>query len=665
MKTFNSADRNFTRGTIPSELGDLSLWPTVDQTALPEEVLASFCNRVEAIRLFVEHSSVSLADIERKTGVPRQRIEGLFAKCIAESSDGRMWGFRALIPYKFRKGYERRKKASITRSGLGGDSGLFAQLLLRHDVLVEFIDKEIRNRAVPIKSVRQVRIYLIDLHSKFIELCRRLNIKSNEYPFNRDEMGLRSLQQYVKKRLSSSFELAARSEGATYVRPARHGHELQGSRPAIRLLDEVQIDGHRIDLRLSIAIADPFGMETIIEIERVWILVVVDVATRAALGYSLAIARQYSANDVVNAICNALIPQAPRKLTIPMLAYPPGSGFPNYRFPEMAYACWRVLALDRASTHLAQNTLALVTRTVGCWTDAGPVGEPIVRGIVERFFHLLSQHFAHKLPGTTGRSPDDIARVLADPNNNIKWLMRLSELEELIDVVIAEHNCSPTIGLGARTPLEAVDFHLRKLKELNQELRHIPSSKRSDLYLLHNEEVVTVRGSLKGGVRPHINFHGAKYTNSTMEKLPQLIGTELRIRYNENDISSMKAFYMDGAEFGIIIAEHPWGRTPHSLKLRKAILRAQRLGRFKIRPGQNPISAYLEFKQAQATGSRQAATSYAWALKQASASRASQTDAPSEKHSESAEATTQSQQPEVQPAPIVKTLRIKQTFHSR
>ena len=665
MKTFNSADKNFTRRAIPSELGDLSLWPTVDQAALPKDALKVFCSRVEAIRLFVEHSSTSLADIERKTGVPRQRLEGMFAKCIAEASDGRIWGFRALIPYRFRKGYERRKNASITRGSQGGDSGLFAQLLLRHNVLVEFIDKEIRNRALPIKSVRQVRIYLIDMHGKFIELCKKLNIKSNEYPFNRDEMGLRSLQQYVKKRLSTSFELAARSEGAKYVRPERHDNEQQRSRPAIRLLDEVQIDGHRIDLRLSVAIADPFGMETIIEIERVWILVVVDVATRAALGYSLAIARQYSANDVVNAICNSLIPQAPRKLTIPTLTYPPGSGFPNHRFPEMAYACWRVLALDRASTHLAQNTLALVTRTVGCWTDAGPVGEPIVRGVVERFFHLLSQHFAHKLPGTTGASPDDIARVLADPDNNIKWLMRLNELEELIDVVIAEHNCAPTIGLGARTPLEAVDFHLRKLKESNQALRHIPSSKRSDLYLLHNEDVVTVRGSLKKGVRAHINFHGASYTNSTMEKLPQLIGTQLRIRYNENDISSMKAFYLDGSECGIIIAEHPWGTTPHSLKLRKAILRAQRLGRFKIRPGQNPISAYLEFKEAQATGSRQAATSYAWALKQASASQASPSAVFPQHPSESEAVTVEPQQPVTQGAPAVKTLRIKQTFHSR
>ena len=68
----------------------------------------------------------------------------------------------------------------------------------------------------------------------------------------------------------------------------------------------VQFDGHKIDVRLTLVIPDPFGMETIIELHRIWILVVTDVLTKAALGYYLALGLEYNKDDFAEAIQAAI-----------------------------------------------------------------------------------------------------------------------------------------------------------------------------------------------------------------------------------------------------------------------------------------------------------------------------------------------------------------------
>jgi len=42
-------------------------------------------------------------------------------------------------------------------------------------------------------------------------------------------------------------------------------------------------------VRLTLRIDDPFGFETLLVLHRIWILLVLDVATRAVIGYALAL----------------------------------------------------------------------------------------------------------------------------------------------------------------------------------------------------------------------------------------------------------------------------------------------------------------------------------------------------------------------------------------
>ncbi|MFB9129088.1 hypothetical protein ACFFYR_40320 [Paraburkholderia dipogonis] len=53
----------------------------------------------------------------------------------------------------------------------------------------------------------------------------------------------------------------------------------------------VEFDGHRLDVRLKVVVRDPLGFEHEFEVERVWLLVIIDVCTRVVLGYHLAMTR--------------------------------------------------------------------------------------------------------------------------------------------------------------------------------------------------------------------------------------------------------------------------------------------------------------------------------------------------------------------------------------
>jgi transposase InsO family protein len=96
---------------------------------------------------------------------------------------------------------------------------------------------------------------------------------------------------------------------------------------AVRPYQVVEFDGHRLDVRLKIVIRDPLGFEQEFEIERIWLLVIIDVCTRAVLGYHLVLSREYSRYDVIKTIEQALTPHRPRTFTLPDVGYGSAGGF--------------------------------------------------------------------------------------------------------------------------------------------------------------------------------------------------------------------------------------------------------------------------------------------------------------------------------------------------
>ena len=54
----------------------------------------------------------------------------------------------------------------------------------------------------------------------------------------------------------------------------------------------VQFDGHRIDTAIAVVFKTPEGDEVVEVMYRIWLLVIIDVATRAILGHHLCLNKE-------------------------------------------------------------------------------------------------------------------------------------------------------------------------------------------------------------------------------------------------------------------------------------------------------------------------------------------------------------------------------------
>ena len=442
-----------------SDTLDLSRWASVDVNALDEKARRGYQQRAMAVELYA--TGISIDDVEKKTNVDRRVLYRVIERAVRAHPDGRPWGFRALIPGSHTKAYERRKASNSIGAGL---AGAFSQLLEKHPKLEQLVRELIADRDVLLVQ-KGDHTYLKNLrnaHNRFTAACRSLGLTANDYPLNQGEKGRRSFGSALRHRMMQDFKEAHRSAGGDRLKPAAALAD-RGDPPIRDPFDTVEFDAHRLDLRLTILDQDPFGEEQLIEIERVWLLALIDVCTRAILGYTLCLRREYSRYDVIRTCEKALAPASKPTLTIPGLSPIENGGFVSAALPETAYAVWRQIRFDHARAHLAEDSLNVACELLGCTVDVGPAYWPDERPFIERFFGTVATRFSHRLPGTTGSDPDDILRKLKDPHGDLRLVVSLEELRELLAVWVWNYNGTPHGGLGsARTPLEAMTAAIRE-----------------------------------------------------------------------------------------------------------------------------------------------------------------------------------------------------------
>jgi putative transposase len=210
-----------------------------------------------------------------------------------------------------------------------------------------------------------------------------------------------------------------------------------------------------------VVVRDPLGFAHEFEMERVWLLVIIDVCTRAVIGFHIALAREYGRYDVIKTIENALTPHCPRTFTKPGLTYGPHDGFPSGKMPELGYVTCEWIRLDNAKANLADETMTALCEFVGCLADAGPKHSPDERPYIERFFGTITSRLSSRLPGYTGSHIRDLRRALSDPKGDLRLYVSLDELVELVEYAISGYNGTPHRGLNNATPLEAMQYFVR------------------------------------------------------------------------------------------------------------------------------------------------------------------------------------------------------------
>ncbi|WP_133061186.1 hypothetical protein [Paraburkholderia hospita] len=105
--------------------------------------------------------------------------------------------------------------------------------------------------------------------------CRQLGLSVADYPFNTANRAIRSLSSLVKAELLRGFGTAAGAAGASHLKGLPRTDEAPAP-ASTRPYQVVEFDGHRLDIRLKLVVRDQLGFEHEFEIERVWLLVIID-----------------------------------------------------------------------------------------------------------------------------------------------------------------------------------------------------------------------------------------------------------------------------------------------------------------------------------------------------------------------------------------------------
>lgn len=561
------------RNEIPESLLDPKQWPGVDEFALGDERRDIYRQRVRAVVAYLQGTSP--VDIQNRTGINRGTLRRLIRRCLSPHSDGRIQGMPALIPHQRTKAYTRSKSA-LKRPSSGGLSGAMGQLFERLPGLKRIVEREISTHSVGLTENN--RLYgLRGLQSRLLADCREAGLSINAYPLNQDEMGYRALARLVRRRLESRVPIRPNVERDTRWQPVAHPFSV------------VELDGHKLDLRLRVRFEDPAGMDVDLETERIFVITTIDIRTRIVLGWHLVPAPEYNRHDVLAALQDALRPRRRRNVdALAGLTYQAGAGFVGDVCPELAYACWDLLRVDNAASHLSEDTFEPICRFIGCRLEAGPVGQPTARPFIERFFGTLNERLTRKLPGATGRQPKDPVGKRGR-SQDTSLLITMTELESLLELSIANYHGTPHDGLNGRTPLEALQ---QAVSSSSIPVRTLPGELQSRIHQLQPVFLCTVRGNVARSVPPYISLYGARYSNEVLQRTQGLVKQKIRVYANPGDMREAWAYLSNGAELGRLHVLEGWRYSRHSLRLRQHILRERRLGKLKFAGEQDPIQLF-------------------------------------------------------------------------
>ena len=570
-------------------------WTDVHIELLNNSQKEIYIKRKQAVDMYID--DFPLIKIMELTKIPWQKISQLVGKCVKiNQKTGKQYGYTGLIPYK------RLKSDSIKRTNVKG-RGSFSKLLLEHPLLYEFIFDSYFNDT---KKSFEKNITIGNLYNKFLDKCREIGIQDYEYPFNTFDKARRSFYDYINKlEISFSDNLILRSDKNVQQKYFSTGIGRSMRPTPLAPFSVVQLDGHKIDMLYSVEVINKHGELIRMPAMRMWLIAVIDVSTRCILGYSLTSNENYNQIDVLRAIRNSIIPKTPIEFSLAGLKYPENYGFPSLAIPATEWAMPNTIMLDNAKSHLADNIIEKLCSQLFCSLNFGSVATPETRGIVERMFKTLEENGYHRLVSTTGSNINDVRRINAE-KDSVKYQITFNDIAQLTEYFIAIYNNSPHSSLDNQTPLECMQ---RRIMEAGMQPYIADATMKRKIYELTNiTEIKTIRGSIKNGKRPYITYKGTEYRNDILSQSMGLIGQKLIIDINPDDISTIKGFFEDGTELGLLTAVGEWGMRRHSLKTREEAIKLANYNKQKNNPFYAPLTELENELNERAINERRART---------------------------------------------------------
>ncbi len=575
---------------------DREEWASIKTDLWVPEQREQFLKRKEAVDMYIDDFNAK--DIYATTGINHDKIAKYVARCLQiDPNTGKQQGYVGLIPYR------KVNKKIQTKSCTSASKGAFVNLLLSYPSLDVFIKDNYFGKK---NSSLEKRILPSNLHKKFLEECRRLKIQDYEYPFNTTDNAKRTFYKYLRKIEKENMNDAINRENKNVKQKFFSTGIGENLRPVpLTPFSVVQLDGHKIDMLYTVEVINKHGEIIRMPAMRMWLIAVIDVATRVILGYSLTSNENYNQTDILRAIRNSVIPRNPIEFTLSGLKYPDNLGYHYWAIPETSWAIPNAIMLDNAKSHLANNVINKLCSQMYCALNFGSVATPETRGIVERMFKTLEENGYHRTVSTTGSNINDIRRINAE-KDAVKFQITYNDIAQLTEYFIAMYNNSPHSALDNQTPLECMR---RRIVEAGMQPCIAGNKMKRVIYELTNfTEIKTIRGSFKYGRRPYITYAGVEYRNDILAQSMGLIGKKLIIEVNPDNIKTIKGYFEDGTELGILTAVGEWGRKNHSLKTREEALKLSNYNKQKNNPFYAPLTELENELNERALNERRART---------------------------------------------------------
>ncbi|QRR08529.1 hypothetical protein FPJ27_15775 [Burkholderia sp. MS455] len=579
------------RGELLAAAPPLEMWPSLDAVHGENKDAEEIDKRVVAIKMLT--AGKTYRQIRLLTGLHRSTVRRLMTKCLEVAEDGRIQGYRALVPYVHLRPNVRQTSIGAKRPEQhGGMSGALGAILARFPDLSGSLSEKIkRDKSGKPTGYHPTGMALVRF---FHSALRNRKVGPNEWPFNTKYGGRRSIARYMRSLLYGSFDDIVEHKGNSDAKAlAATGKGYSLTIPCEEPFDIVEIDAYHVDAFLSVLFETPDGTTTEVTLQRLWLLAVVDRLTTAILAYSVVFSSEVTADDVVAVMRRAIVNiWKPKKLTIPV-EYLPGSGLPSGVIPDAANAVWTLTMLDGALANLATKIHDVVRRSAGFMINWGPPGHFEHRPNVEKTFSKIASNVFKRLPSTTGKDPKH-GRAKDAIESATKYSVRADEVEQLVDVHWAEHNATPGERNYFRSPLETMQQFLCGDNPKCM-LRRVPTDVMGRPRLAYRRVVKTVRGSVTSGRRPYIQLENVRYTNPLLANSAWLIGKEIIIYVDDDDLRQVWAYLATGEEYGVLVADGKWGMTKHSLTTRKAIFSLVYRRVIVLSQTCDPVADYLNY----------------------------------------------------------------------
>lgn len=590
------------RLAITPELRDTSTWDAPSEQHLEASKLTEYRKRKKAVIAYLE--GASFAQIRLDLGYSKSQVYRMLTRCLTLRANGQMLGFFGLIPSFTVASYTRRAVAGTeTVSPSRGLAGAFMQLMEEHEALRTYVERQAsKSRGKTASAVARM------IHTAFLIKCAKLRAP-NQYPFNTGDRGIRALARYIERlRINRYLDAVSGEETPELIRDTKPLTAQPSGAHLLRPFEEVEHDGHNGDFYFVIKTLGFHGEWIYTAPLRMWLLLPLDRGSKAILGYSYRLgSTNYPAIAVVRSFVHALTPWKPKEITLPGLFYKEGAGFPSGVVPSAAGRLMDMICFDNGKGNIAKSTRQLLTREMGATLNYGRAGTPTARPFVERLNQTLETLGFRRLPVGFNPSGPKAERERAF-KTACEYAITSDELEQIIDVMLANANADPHPALVNRSPN---DFIRMWDSQTTHPLRRVEDPVAFARKLLRFEHISCIRGGGESHRGRYVEAWGARYTNDVLRKMTDATGKKVRLIADIDDDMRLIRGYIKGENkeipIGILKALPPWHLTPHTLEQRKIILRAHRASKINVSPGTDMVQAFRHIKQREAVTQKSAA----------------------------------------------------------